>query len=191
MKRWMGTILLLVLLQGWGTLAEPASAAEKSDKKKKEVYAAMAVGGRAGGSTLGLTLYINDYTTDEEAKGLAQTLKTGGPDALLKQVEKLNKGRLAVVGRTGNTVGIIRSRPAGKKRRIIMVTDRPLAFMELHQGTRSSDYRFGVIELLLDEKGKGEGVALLAAKIKFTGGNNIEIEHFGIDPVRLVNVYKF
>ncbi|MGH9531720.1 MAG: hypothetical protein ACRD2Q_04960 [Terriglobales bacterium] len=191
MKRLLYVALTLLLC---GTLAGPVQADEKPKKKKKEVYSATAMGvaGVAGGRTLSLTLYINDYTTDEEAVQLAQTLKTGGSDALLKAMEKLEKGRVAVVGRTGNTVAVIRSRPLENgRRRIIMVTDRPIGFIELRQGTRSRDYEFGVIELLLDEKGKGEGVALAAAKIKFTKDNTIEFEYYGIEPVRLVNVQAF
>ena len=193
MKRWLH--LGLILLLCCGVIGAPAQADEKpqKEKKKREVYSAtaMAVAGVAGGGTLSLTLYIDDYTTDEEAVQLAQTLKSGGSDALLKAMEKLNKGRVAVVGRTGNQVAIIRSRPTENGRRIIMVTDRPIGFLELRRGTRSRDYEFGVIELLLDEKGKGSGTALVAAKIKFTDKNTIEVEHYGTEPVRLVNVRAF
>ena len=38
-----------------------------------------------------------------------------------------------------------------------LVTDRTLAFAELHQGTRSSDYTVGALELELTPDGKGTG----------------------------------
>lgn len=192
-RRFVGLTLLLFCF----TLSAPTRADEKAKeekKKKREVYSAVAMGvaGVPAGRTLSLTIYIDGYTTDEEATQLAETLKTHGSDAVLKAMEKLNKGRIAPVGRTGNSVAIIRTRPADNgKRRIILVTDRPIGFIELRQGTRSRDYEFGVIELLLDEKGRGEGVALAAAKIKFTSDNTIQVEHYGIEPVRLVNVRAF
>ena len=71
-----------------------------------------------------------------------------------------------------------------------MVTDRPISFVELYNGTRSRDYEFGVVQLDLDEKGNGEGAMLMATKIRFDRDNQLELEHYGIDPVRLANVRK-
>lgn len=192
MKKWVQLVLVLFLS---AAAAGPARSDDKpKEKKKAEVYSATAFAARTGANSLGITIYIDDYTTDAEVHELAQTLKTGGSDALLKAMDKTKpkKGRVAVVGRTGNEVAIIRSRPAGKgKRRLILVTERPIGFLELRQGTRSRDYQFGVIELVLDEKGKGEGLALPAAKIWFNKKGELEIEHLGMEPVRLVNVFKF
>ena len=196
MKR-TGKLILILLVLGVGAGSVWSEDKPKEEKKKKsEVYSATAFGvaGAAAGQSVSLTIYIDDYTTDAEAHELAQTLKTGGSDAVLKAMDKIKpkKGRIAVVGRTGQEISIIRSRPAGKgQRRIFLVLDRPISFLELRQGTRSRDYEFGVIELLVDEKGKGSGTALVAAKIKFTKQDTLEIEHYGVDPVRLVNVYKF
>lgn len=192
MKKWMHLVLVLLLS---AAVAGPARSEDKpKEKKQKEVYSATAFAATTGAKSLSLTIYIDDYTTDAEIHALAQTLKTGGSDAVLKAMEKVKpeKGRVAVVGRTGNDVAIIRSRPAEKgKRRIILVTARPIGFLELRQGTRSRDYQFGVMELLLDEKGKGSGTALPAAKIWFNKKGELEIEHLGMEPVRLVNVFKF
>ena len=185
--------LILIGLALWVTVAA-AAADEKPAKKKGEVYSATAYTTTGASHSVSLTIYIDDYTTDAEAHELAQTLKTGGSDALLKAMDKVKpkRGRIAVVGRVGQEVSVIRSRPAEKgQRRILLVMDRPISFLELRQGTRSRDYEFGVIELLLDEKGKGSGTALVAAKVKFTKQDTLEIEHYGMAPVRLVNVYKF
>ena len=172
-----------------------ATGTERAEQKeKKEVYSATGFSTGSGANSLSLTIYIDDYSTDAETHALAETLKSGGSDAVLKAMDKIKpeKGRVAVVGRTGNQVKLIRTRPLGNgKRRIFLVTDRPLSFLELRQGTRSRDYEFGVIELVLDAKGKGEGVALAAAKIWFDKKGELKIEPYGTQPVRLVNVYKF
>lgn len=192
MKKWVQLILILLLS---AAAAGPVRSEDKpKEKKDREVYSATAFAARGGASSLSITIYINDYTTDAEAHEMAQTLKTGGMDAVLKAMEKVKpeKGRIAVVGRTGNDVAIIRSRPAGKgKRRIILVTERPISFLEGYRGGSSKDYKFGVIELLLDEKGKGSGRALPAAKIWFNKKGELEIEHLGMEPVRLAGVFKF
>lgn len=190
MKRWTQVVLVLILC---ATAAAPAAADEKP-KSKKEVYSATVYAARGGASSLSLTIYIDDYTSDADMQQMVQTLKTGGQEAALKAMDKVKpmKGRVAVVGRTGNQVAIIRSRPAGNgKRRVILVSERPMSFFEARQGIRSKDYMFGVIELLLDEKGKGSGSGLTAAKIWFNKKGELEIEHLGIEPVRLVNVFKF
>ena len=195
MKR-TGKLILILLVLGVAAGSVWSEDKPKEEKKKKsEVYSATAFGvaGAAAGQSVSLTIYIDDYTTDAEAHQFAQTLKTGGSDALLKAMDKSKaKGRIAVVGRVGQEVSIIRSRPADKgHRRIFLVMDRPISFAELRQGTRSRDYEFGVIELLVDEKGKGSGTMLAAAKVKFTKQDTLEIEHYGIQPLRLANVFKF
>ena len=191
-KRTGKLILILLVL---GVAAGSVWSEDKpKEKKKSEVYSATGYTTTGASHSVSLTIYIDDYTSDADTHALAQTLKSGGSDAVLKAMDKIKpkKGRIAVVGRTGQEVSIIRSRPAGNgKRRLFLVTDRPLSFLELRQGTRSRDYEFGVIELVLDDKGKGEGVALAAAKIWFNKKGELEIEHFGTQPVRLVNIYKF
>ncbi len=162
-------------------------------KKKREVYSATAVAtaGVAGGSVVQVTIGIDDYTTDEERLQLAQALIEGGSDALRKAMNKMKKGRVSVVGRTGTEVNYIRAWPTANGRRIIMATERPMRFFELRRGTRSRDYEFGFIELRLDEKGRGSGVLIAAAKIKFIEDQQkLEIEHYGIQPVRLTNVRR-
>jgi len=49
-----------------------------------------------------------------------------------------------------------------------------------------------MLDLKKDEKGKekGEGVLIYAAKIKVLDGNKLEVENYGISPVRLMAVRK-
>jgi len=71
------------------------------------------------------------------------------------------------------------------------VMNRSLGFVELRQGGRSRDYQFSVIELIVNEKGEGEGVALTAAKISFNKENQLEVENYGQSPIRITNVRRF
>ena len=185
--------LALAALLSLCLIASAAQAEEKAEKKKKkrEQYAAtaMVTSGMAGGRTLQLDIYIDDYSTDEERSRLLQALIKGGSEALQKEMRKMNKGQVSVTGRTGTKLNYIRATPTETGRRIIMAMERPISFVELWQGTRSRDYEFGIIELLLDEKGQGSGVLLAAAKVRFVvEEKTVEIEHFGMHPVRLTNV---
>jgi hypothetical protein len=51
------------------------------------------------------------------------------------------------------------------------------------------DYPFTYIEIFIEEDGgRGDGTLIPAARVRSRGGNNIEIENFGIYPARLTNI---
>ena len=191
-KKWQVAVGLF-LCCAVATLLVQSAESEKDKKKKGETYTAtaMVTSGAAGGSMVSLTIYINSYTSDEEVLQLAQTLKDKGPDALAKALDKTERGRLAPVGRVGNDINVSRTFQTEKGRVIRLLMNRPIGFVELRRSGRSTDYEFSLIELLVDEKGKGEGVALAAAKIKFNKENQLEVENYGQSPVRITNVQRF
>lgn len=177
----------------------PARVAPEENEKFSALAYLPSGAGRAmvgAGATANVDLYIDSYTTDQEAKELAGALVSGGPDALLKVLEKTeSKGRVTLSGRVGSyDLKLIRSRPTKTGRRIYAVGDRPIGFLEAYVGSRSSDYAFGILRLDLkrDKKGKekGEGVLVYAAKIKVLDGNKLDIENYGVSPVRLMSVRK-
>ena len=120
----------------------------------------------------------------------------GGPDALLKALEKADSiGKITLTGRVGfYDLKLIRSRRTQTGRTIIAVGDRPIGFLEAYVSNRSRDYEFGILQLNLkrDKKGKekGEGALIYAAKVKVIEGKKIEIENYGIEPIRLMGVRK-
>jgi hypothetical protein len=148
------------------------------------------------GAKANVDIYIKGYTTDEEAKTFAAALIDGGPESLHKALEKADsKGRITLTGRVGfYDLKLIRSRPTETGRRIYAVGDRPVGFLELYYSGRSRDYDFGILQLDLktNKKGREEGAGALiyAAKIKLLDGNTIDVESYGIDPVRLMGVRK-
>jgi len=164
----------------------------KSGNVQREHFAAMAYGqtGAMGGKAISMSFIINEYSADQEVHQLAQILREGGQEKLLSALGKLNgKGRIASVNWTGCAVRVIRQRPTEKGRRVFLLTDRPIAIYEVKNRTRSRDYPFGLAILDLDANNKGEGVLYAAAKIKFDKDDQLEIEHYGIDPFRLANVH--
>ena len=175
----------------------------QEQQPKKEKFGALAYlpsgAGRAmvgAGATANVDLYVNSYTTDPEAKTLAALLVDAGPDALLKALEKTkSRGKITLSGRIGfYDLKLIRSHRTPNGRRIYAVGDRPMGFLEVYVSNRSRDYEFGILQLDLttNSKGKEEGTGSLvyAAKIKVLEGNSIDIETYGIDPVRLMGVRK-
>jgi hypothetical protein len=175
--------------------AGPAPAQE--EKPEREQFGALAYLPHGGSrSTANVDLYIKGYTSDEEAKLMGGALLDGGPNVLLKALEKADDlGHITITGRVGSyDFKLVRSRPTPTGRRIYAVGDRPIGFLEVYAGTRSEDYKFGILilDLKRDKKGKekGEGVLIYAAKVKLLDGNKLDIENFGINPVRLMAVRK-
>lgn len=157
-------------------------------------YAATAIGqaGSAAGKTFGLSVYIEGLTPDGEVDELIGTLKSKGQDGVVKAMENMKDlGRLAPTGSVGTGMRLVRIRqnPDGGQH-IVLATNRPITFRELWSGTRSRDYPIGIVVLNVDKDGKGTGTLALACKVKFNKKGELEIEHYGIKPLRLANVYR-
>jgi len=157
-------------------------------------YAATAIGqsGSAAGKSFGLTVYVQELTSDGEIEELAATLKHKGPDRLVSVLEDIkDKGRVAPTGSVGTGMRVVRIRPTRDGgQHIVLVTNRPISFPELYNGTRSRDYKFGIVVLNVDKDGKGTGSFAPLCKIKFNKKNELEVEHYGQKPFRLANVYR-
>ena len=174
-----GTVLALLAL---------AQAAPGRADEKFTAHLVQTSGPAMGKSTF-LTISIKAYTTDEEAKQLLQALKDGGTAGLSKAIEKLDKGYVSIPRKPGWNVQITRSRELKDgKRRIMVVTNRPISFAEVRQSSRTLDYPFGIVQIVVDKDGKGEGAIWEAADIDLNEKGQIEIESYGIGPQRLLQV---
>lgn len=196
-------IKLITALCLLSCLALGVTAGAKGNKKGsgRESFSALAylpagagVRMRGAGATANVTINVESYSSADDAQRLQAALLDGGPDALLKALEKMKPiGRIARVGTVGvYDLKFIRSVQTPTGRRIIAVTDRPIGFLEAYFAGRSTDYKFGVLQIDLkdDKKGKekGTGSLIYAARIKVLDGDRIDIENLGVDPIRLEGV---
>lgn len=197
------TILIACFVLMSFVLASPTTTGQGQAKPKKEKFGALAyLPSGAGpamvgaGARVNVDLFVNSYTSDSEAKQMAAVLVEAGPDALLKMLEKADsKGKITLSGRVGfYDLKLIRSHRTPTGRRIYAVGDRPVGFLEVYAGNRSLDYPFGILQLDLEtkENGKEEGAGALiySAKIKVLDGSKIDVESYGIQPIRLMGVRK-
>jgi len=165
-----------------------ALAAEKAEKPKKETIQANVINMNAGPKTGMLTIWIENYTSDDDAKRYLETFAQGGQDAVVKlwQKEKPVAGRIRFATTLGYDLRVARSIPNEKGRLIRLVTDRPIQGYELMRGARSQDYPIGWIEIQLDAEGKGEGQMIAAAELEAKDGNLV-FKSFGVQPMKVVN----
>ena len=203
MRRIILIACCVLVVCGLGASAAMPPQDPAKPKPKKEKFGALAyLPSGAGPAMVGagaranVDLFVNSYTSDEDAKRMAGLLVESGPDALLKALEKAKSiGKITLTGRVGfYDLKLIRSHRTPEGRRIYAVGDRPIGFLEVYAGNRSQDYPFGIlqVDLKTKENGKeeGEGSLIYSARIKVLEGNSIDVESYGIAPIRLMAVRK-
>jgi hypothetical protein len=163
----------------------------RAQDQTPEAYSGVAVGtgGSVGGKSIQFDFRVTQYTTDEDVQKFAQLLKDKGTDGLRRALEKENKGRIAVVGSTGNQIAIARKRTQGADTMITIITARTLPFVELYHNGRTTDYPFGYLQVKLDAQGRGSGQIMAAAKIRFDKkSGQYQIESFGNQYIKANNI---
>jgi len=185
-----GAKVLAVGLLGLGTLTPTASAKDKAVLRMTAFAVNMSGVGRTRAETLQIA--IERWSTDEERKMLIDTLVESGPEKLMDVVQKIKPraGFIRTTTSLGWDIQYAREHelPSGGKR-VIFVTDRPMGFYELRNNARSTDYDFMLCEIRLGADGKGEGKLAVSTKISYDKDKKqIELENYGIEPVRLTQV---
>ena len=186
--RALTVVASLLLLWPVAASAKGTSAAQDRPSTRRIQGTVVSIGGRTSGRTRPFSLIINNYTSPNEVERLNEALRSGQDD-LLKALSRMDAGRIAVGNNVGVTANAIISTPReGGGSRVIVLFERNVNFYELRYGTRSENYRFGYAEILLDERGRGEGTFIPAARVRLRDGNTWEVEDFGVFPARLMGV---
>ena len=146
------------------------------------------IGGRMAGRTRPFTLNVNRYTSPDDVANMNAALRSGGQDALMRVLSKLDAGRIAVGNNVGVTANAVIATPTAEGGTKLMVLyQRTVSFYELRYGARSEDYRVGYAEIYLDRRGQGQGTFIPAAKVKLEGDTWV-VEDFGEFPARLLGL---
>jgi hypothetical protein len=179
---------LLLLLNG----VFPLWSSPPMEQQEDETYSAVAigVGGAVGGASMWIDMYIEKFTSDAETMELLAVLKDEGQDALLRKLERLEKGRINPQRGDGVSIAVARRIESETATIIRLIAARQMPFIELYRGGRSTDYPIGLIELIVDKDGNGQGAVVAAAKVKMSDENKLELESLGNQYVRLTNVRR-
>jgi len=172
---------LLLLLAGIGTIVKAQG--------RMTIQATATGTSTQMGKLVNVNIHIEQFSTVEDRSSLIEAFKKSGQDGMVKVLEDMKpKGRIRFAsGGVGNDIKYIIELPSDKARRLRLVTDRTLAFGELYQGTRSSDYTVGAIDLELTPDGKGSGTVLPACKLTVNKKTQqVEIETYQ-NPWKLSN----
>lgn len=185
--KWIVRVLITVVL------AVGAFKGGAQDKPKRETIQAQAMGqNRAAGKNFNVTVSIDSYSTPDDQKSLISAFSQGGQAALSKSLSKMQpKGRVAVTGTLGYSIAYVRTFSTENGRRIRLITDRPIRFLEARENGRSTDYDLSALELNLDnDKSKNSGSLIIGLQVKVDKDNQLVFESYGSGPWKLVNVME-
>jgi hypothetical protein len=175
-------------------LAPPAL--RLSAQNLPETFTAFAINMNSGPKTATVDFRIDRWSTDAEREKLLAILKENkdqyrANQALLKALQKMPKcGYIRTPDRLAWDLRFARQAPMEDGgRQIVLGTDRPVGFWEARNQPRTMDYPFTVLELRLNKENKGEGKLLAGTKIYIDKNNNLVLENYGIQPVRLNEIH--
>jgi hypothetical protein len=133
---------------------------------------------------------ISHFSTPQERQILVDAFAQGQTAGLVKALSKMKPvGRVSVPGKTGYDIdyAVQVQTPTGRKIRII--TNRWILFVESYHMTRSRDYPLTVADIDINEQDKGKSSGVLAPASKFTLSKNGEVQfELYKNPWRLGNI---
>ena len=177
---------LVFLLCAVCLVAPAAARAQRAQYVQGQV---VGIGGRWSGLNRPFTLIVNNYTSADDIARLNEALRGGGQDALLSALTRLNAGRISIGNNVGVRANAVISTPTAEGgTKLTVLYERNVGIYEMRAGTRSADYRFGYAEIFLDNRGRGQGTFIPAAKVKLEGDNTWVVEDFGEFPARLMGL---
>ncbi|MFL6233804.1 MAG: hypothetical protein ACJ76N_11775 [Thermoanaerobaculia bacterium] len=143
---------------------------------------------RAGSAPV--AIHIDHYTEDAEVQRLQGILQQKGPNALRDALWDQEAGYIRIGGSLGYPIAAARSHKTPDGGTIVrLMIDRPIAQYEVINNLRTVDYPFAFVEIKLDRNGKGDGQFYQAAKVSMTGNDQLNVENYSPQPLKLLAVH--
>jgi hypothetical protein len=174
-------------------LMGPVPSHQVASNSGPESYTAFAVNmsniGRAATSPVDID--VKRWSSDEERDRLVSIFRDKGSDALLSALRDAPPvGTIRTPDSLAYDLHFARNLPGEDGgRRIILATDRPIGFWEAANQPRTIEYPFTIIELHLDNDGRGSGKLSIATKLTLQD-NVLTLEDYANQPVMLNDVHK-
>jgi hypothetical protein len=155
-----------------------------------EDFTAVAIANNNLGSGAGtVQISVDRWSTDAERARLIAALREKGPRAMMDALQDMPRTGFI---RTPDSLGhplhfAYQTKGEDGGRRIVIATDRPIAFWEHWSGSRTVDYPFTVIQMNIGPDGRGTGTLSEATRI-LAYGDIIELENFASAPIMLKDI---
>ena len=169
-------------------LAGSIASAQQPAGGPEDISAAVIANNELASGIGTVQIRISRWSTDADRTRLLTVLRESGPQALLKELQKMpSVGTIRTPNSVGYDLHYARQAPVGDGRRIVIATDRPIGFFEATNQGRTLDYPFTLIQMQLDKSGRGTGTMSYATKI-VANDDMIELEDIASSPFKLTNV---
>jgi hypothetical protein len=171
-------------------LAAPALAAAAPSPQLPEDFTGVVVD-LAKDSTVPITLHVDSYTTTDELRTLARALGEKGQRGVAAALAEIKpRGWIRVGDTLGFLVPVIREFETDGGTRVFAILDRPFPIFDQLQGTRSTDFPYGLLQLDLKTDGTSNGQLIAAARALFGDDGKITLESFGTKPYQVIGVVE-
>jgi hypothetical protein len=110
--RWLLILAVIPLCSAASLMAQDADTDARLALPMQFAGTAFGQAGAAAGKSFAFTVYITDWTTDQQVTDFINTLKENGPNGLVKAFDKTKVvGRVSPTGFVGNSFRFARSTP--------------------------------------------------------------------------------
>ena len=139
-----------------------------------------------------IQIHIERYTPDFDRKTVEEALRIGGYPGFLPALRKApDVGYVELAGQK-YTIRWARLTTSETGRTIVVVTDRPVAFIGGGQAAHTSraGYEVALVRLDVDGKGSGTGTMAAAARVKPDGSGGVVLDDYAEVPITLTAVTR-
>lgn len=179
----------------FATLTTPGAAADPSGEELPLELQAVAANtsnvGPTGQTRIQITVERWSWSSDAERDLILAALREKGDRSVANALAKSEPvGWIRKRSELGEELRYAREIPLENGGRMILLAlDRRLGFAEMFYGKRTLDYNVTLVQLTLDAEGKGSGQLILGAEFDWNEDKEqLTIEHFAIEPIRLNHV---
>ena len=173
----------------------PAVAQQPQSVGAPETFGAQARAENPDGAAVSapIVIHVNRYTPEFDKKRVEEGLRLGGYPGFVTALRKAPDVGYVEVTRHRFIIRYAREVVSEKGRTIVVVTDKPMAFLggSMGESKPRTGYELGAIELTIDGLGEGTGRMVAAARIKAGGETGVLIDNYAADaPIVLTKITR-
>jgi hypothetical protein len=170
----------------------PAAAQPPRTTGAPETFGARAQAENAAGAAVSapILIHVERYTPDFDRKVVEDALKYNGYPGFLPALRKAPDVGYVELGGRKFTIRWARQTVSDTGRTIVVITDKPVAFLGGGPTKSRAGYEVALIQVKVDNHGNGTGTMAAAARVKPGGETGVQIDDYAETPIALVNVTR-
>ena len=174
---------------------QPSKTGTPSKAGAPETFSASARAENPDGAAISapVEIHVDRYTPDFDRKRVEEGLRINGYPGFITALRSAPDVGYVEVTRRRFTVRYAREVVSDKGRTIVVVTDKPVAFLGggMTDTKPRAGYEVGAIELTIPGRGEATGRMVAAARIKAGGETGVLIDNYAADaPIVLTKVTR-